>query len=861
VSFEYGLTSAYGVTVAATPASLTGTTDTAVSATLGALLAGTTYHYRVVATSAGGTVNGADLTFTTNNIAALASLELSGGLLTPAFSGINTSYIATVPNAANTITVSATAALGTSTVEINGVAVASGTPSGPLDLLPGNNLIAILVTAADGVTMKTYTVTVTRLPATFTFNSPTDVPVTVGSFAATGDAASLVLNHAPPPGTRLTIVRNTGNDPIQGTFGNLRQGQRMALTYGGITYAFAANYYGGTGNDLVLEWANTRLLSWGYNNYGQLGNNSTTPCPAPVPMVTGDVLAGKVPIAFASGGSHNYALCADGTLAAWGYNNYGQLGNSGTTNSSVPVAVNQTGALAGKLVVAVAAGTSHGLALCADGGLATWGGNDTGQLGNGGTTSTNVPGWVNQAGVLAGKTVSAIAAGSAHNLVLCADGTLAAWGVNHYGQLGNNSTTNSSVPVLVNQTGILAGKTITAISAGGYHNLALCSDGTIAAWGYSSAGQLGNLSTTTSIVPLRVNQTGMLAGKTVVGVAAGNAHSLALCSDGSATAWGDNTNGQLGNGITTSSSVPVLVVNTSLQPGERFIAASCGDSHVVTLVASPPPPLVITLAATEVATTTAILNGSVNANGSDTAVSFEYGPTTAYGTTVAAVPATLTGTSTTSVRAALSGLAPDATYHFRVNATGAGGTVTGEDMTFATAPNLPPTFAGFATSTPFQNATVVSLRKLLTKATDPDSDALAVTAAGPASAQGGSAVLQATGILYTPPTGFTGTDTFQATITDGLGASVVGTVTVTVGPAPNAGGVGVNPPVLTSQQDGKMVIAFHGIPGRRYIVQRSIGGLDNWVTLATVTADASGKVAFTDDSPPAGSAFYRLGLR
>jgi alpha-tubulin suppressor-like RCC1 family protein/phosphodiesterase/alkaline phosphatase D-like protein len=916
VSFEYGLTAAYGVTLAATPASLTGTTGTAVSATLGGLLAGTTYHYRVVATSAGGTVNGADLTFTTTNIAALASLELSGGLLTPAFSGINPSYIATVPNAATTINVTATAALATSTVEINGVTVESGTPSGPLDLLPGNNVIAIQVTAADGVTMKTYTVTVTRLPATFTFNSPTDVPLTVGGFAATGDSASLVLNHAPPPGTRLTIVRNTGNNLIQGTFGNLRQGQRVALTYGGITYSFAANYYGGTGNDLVLEWANTRLMSWGYNNYGQLGNNSTTPSPAPVPMVTGDVLAGKVPIAFASGGSHNYALCADGTLAAWGYNEYGQLGNGGTNNCSVPVAVNQTGALGGKLVVAVAAGDSHGLALCADGGLATWGANDTGQLGNGGAAASSVPGWVNQAGVLAGKTVSAIAAGSAHNLVLCADGTLAAWGYNYYGQLGNNSTihasvpvvidrtgvlagktvvavaagayhnlalcadgtlaawgynnygalgnnstTNSSVPVLVNQTGILAGKTITAISAGGYHNLALCSDGTIAAWGYSSAGQLGNLSTTTSIVPLRVNQTGMLAGKTVVGVAAGNAHSLALCSDGSATAWGDNTNGQLGNGITTSSSVPVLVVNTSLQPGERFIAASCGDSHVVTLVASPPPPLVITLAATEVATTTAILNGSVNANGSDTAVSFEYGPTTAYGTTVAAVPATLTGTSTTSVRAALSGLAPDATYHFRVNATGAGGTVTGEDMTFATAPNLPPTFAGFATSTPFQNATVVSLRKLLTKATDPDSDALAVTAAGPASAQGGSAVLQATGILYTPPTGFTGTDTFQATITDGLGASVVGTVTVTVGPAPNAGGVGVNPPVLTSQQDGKMVIAFHGIPGRRYIVQRSIGGLDNWVTLATVTADASGKVAFTDDSPPAGSAFYRLGLR
>jgi hypothetical protein len=57
-----------------------------------------------------------------------------------------------------------------------------------------------------------------------------------------------------------------------------------------------------------------------------------------------------------------------------------------------------------------------------------------------------------------------------------------------------------------------------------------------------------------------------------------------------------------------------------------------------------------------------------------------------------------------------------------------------------------------------------------------------------------------------------------------------------------------------------MAIAFYGIPGRSYIVQRSVSGLDNWVTLATIPADASGKVAYTDESPPAGSAFYRLGL-
>ncbi len=105
----------------------------------------------------------------------------------------------------------------------------------------------------------------------------------------------------------------------------------MNLTYGGVSYAFVANYFGGTGNDLVLQWANTRLLAWGYNNYGQLGNNSTTNSSIAVPVDMTGALAGKTIMSLASGSYHNLALCSDGTLAAWGTNSYGQLGNNGNT--------------------------------------------------------------------------------------------------------------------------------------------------------------------------------------------------------------------------------------------------------------------------------------------------------------------------------------------------------------------------------------------------------------------------------------------------------------------------------------------------------------------------------------------------
>ena len=108
------------------------------------------------------------------------------------------------------------------------------------------------------------------------YNSATDVPVTANGYTATGNTVNFTLNFAPATGTDLMVVKNTGLDFIIGTFDNLAQGQTVALSYGGTTYHFVANYYGGSGNDLVLVWANNRAFAWGYNYYGQLGDNTTT---------------------------------------------------------------------------------------------------------------------------------------------------------------------------------------------------------------------------------------------------------------------------------------------------------------------------------------------------------------------------------------------------------------------------------------------------------------------------------------------------------------------------------------------------------------------------------------------------------
>jgi alpha-tubulin suppressor-like RCC1 family protein len=403
-----------------------------------------------------------------------------------------------------------------------------------------------------------------------------EVPLTAAGYAATGNTVTFSLGYAPARGTQLRVVDNTGVGFIQGTFSNLANGAPVDLIFGGITYRFVAWYYGGDGNDLVLLWRDTGLSAWGYNQLGQLGDGSNTDRSTPVSVRQIGVLTGKTVVSAATGFGHSFALCSDSTLAAWGS---GSLGNGSNGSSNVPVAVSMSGVLAGKTVIAIAAGDSHKLVLCSDGSLASWGTNNDGQLGDGSNLGRNVPVLVDQGGVLAGRTVVAISAGSYHCLVVCSDGTVAAWGRNNFGQLGDGSTTSSNVPVLVTQSGVIAGKTITALSAGIGHSLALCSDGTLATWGRNVEGQLGDGSNISSNVPVLVTQSGVLAGKSVVAIAAAGHFDLALCSDGTLAAWGRNSDGQLGVGSTADSNVPIAVNQSGVLNNKTVTAVAAGFGH------------------------------------------------------------------------------------------------------------------------------------------------------------------------------------------------------------------------------------------------------------------------------------------
>jgi hypothetical protein len=187
---------------------------------------------------------------------------------------------------------------------------------------------------------------------------------------------------------------------------------------------------------------------------------------------------------------------------------------------------------------------------------------------------------------------------------------------------------------------------------------------------------------------------------------------------------------------------------------------------------------------------------------------------------------------------------------------GVGGSIwQSADLTPSTVSNQPPTFAGYSATTPSGTPLVIPRTTLVAATGDLDGDAVLVTAAGPTSTQGGTAVLGAPSVTYVPASGFTGADSFPVTFTDARGATLIGTVNVTV----QSSGAGVSVPITITLAGGQAAISFQGTPGQSYQVERSLN-LGQWAPIGSATADPNGAVIFTDATSPPGRAFYRIVL-
>jgi len=353
-------------------------------------------------------------------------------------------------------------------------------------------------------------------------------------------------------------------------------GYTLVATAPGLTKATSAPFVMtspgpriAAGNDYTCALTSSgAAYCWGANGQGQLGDGTKTDHARPAP-VSGNLRF----LALSAGAEHVCALTAAGTSYCWGSNGSGELGTGSASGpescpviasppaacSTVPVA-----AAAGLTFVAVSAGGAHTCGLTAGGAAYCWGDNLAGQLGDG----TQNP-RLNPTPVSGGLSFASISAGALiHTCGLTTAGAAFCWGSDQYGQLGDgDSATFHPSPRAVG-----GGHTFQAIVAGASHTCGVTLTGAAYCWGYNNFGQLGDTTTTDAN---RSSPFPVQGGVLFTSVIPGSYHTCGLTGSGVAYCWGNNFDGELGDGHTDEAHSPVLV-----QSGfASYVSLSLGIDH------------------------------------------------------------------------------------------------------------------------------------------------------------------------------------------------------------------------------------------------------------------------------------------
>ncbi|UTX51066.1 hypothetical protein KI440_02565 [Candidatus Saccharibacteria bacterium TM7i] len=339
--------------------------------------------------------------------------------------------------------------------------------------------------------------------------------------------------------------------------------------------------------------SDNKAYCWGFNTNGTLGDGSTTQRNTPVAVAQGSRPAAAMQVSQIS--TRFYHTCAigfDNKAYCWGYNNYGQLGDNTTVQKNAPVAVAQGATPAGSTALQIETGTEQTCMIASNDKAYCWGAGDSGRLGTGGVANTSVPAAVAQGAMAATARVSQLSLGWGHTCAVTTDSKAYCWGSGADGKLGKalNDVTNSNSPTLVNFADIEAKDTmIDSISASGNgvsgrSTCAVSTTGRVYCWGFNGNGEIGDSSTTTRTLPVSISSGEIPDGAIVTQVSAMNGSVCVLTSQEKAYCWGANLEGRFGRGDTTASRTPVSV--NSLYDKTRWPYlknVSAGSTHACAL--------------------------------------------------------------------------------------------------------------------------------------------------------------------------------------------------------------------------------------------------------------------------------------
>jgi alpha-tubulin suppressor-like RCC1 family protein len=468
----------------------------------------------------------------------------------------------------------------------------------------------------------TYTVTATNLSGStssiFLLNANTDQSVPIAISASWWHSCSLMSNKA------IKCWGYNGNGELGdgGTTNSLFPARVVDITN-------ATSVFAGGGDTCAILIGGT-VECWGYSDgAGRTGTGLSIPSSTPMP-----VLGISNATSMATLGGSNCALLSSGGVACWGWNGYGEVGNG--TFANQPRAVAVTGITTATQIVG---GDGHACALLANNTVNCWGNNNYGQLGNGTTINSSIP------VLVTGLTnVIQLSASADHSCALVAIGNVYCWGHNAYGETGDGLNSSTLSPKLVPNL-----NSATQISSTSFSNCAVLLSQSIKCWGRNDHGQLGDGTFLDSHIPVSVR----IGPTNIISITSGDNHSCLLLSNNSVVCWGMNLFGQLGNGLTSDSNVPVSV---SSFPSPPSLA----------------PPLITLSRTSETATVGSPISGyTINSSGGAIA-SYSISPAVSYGLTFDTSTGLIAGTPTSTDAAGLytitgTNAAGSATAQYRLN--------------------------------------------------------------------------------------------------------------------------------------------------------------------------------------------------
>jgi uncharacterized repeat protein (TIGR02543 family) len=327
--------------------------------------------------------------------------------------------------------------------------------------------------------------------------------------------------------------------------------------------------------------SNGRLLMWGYNFLGQLGDQTTTRRLSPTdityrfPLIDGDKI-----ISVSLGGYHSSALTSSGRLFMWGSNEHGQIGDNTTINRLIPTDITSRFPLIiGEKIIQVSLGDHFSSALTSNGRLFMWGSNHAGQLGDQTNTGKLVPTEItSKFPLIAGEKITSIAMRHMQSSAITSSGRIFTWGYNEYAQLGDNTVINRNIPTdITSYFQLTLGEKISQISFASYHSYAKTSTGRVFMWGLNNY-QLGERLHFFRFIPTDItNYLDLEADETIDLVSAGYNNFSMITSNGRLLIWGRNNSGQIGNLTTTEQLFPTEITHfLSLIKGEEIVNVSFG---------------------------------------------------------------------------------------------------------------------------------------------------------------------------------------------------------------------------------------------------------------------------------------------